>query len=210
MTKKYKIYTRTGDDGSTGLVGGARTRKNSLRITACGEIDTLNSYVGLARAQIKGSFLTVLDDILEHIQHELFNIGAEIATPIGVRSTMVHHTTKTQHLRLEEWIDILDETLPALRSFILPAGDTLVSLIHVSRAQCRTAERVVISLADKEKISKEVLIYLNRLSDLLFVMARYAANKLEVYEVPWNQKKVREGIALKIKNSSHKKKRPKK
>jgi cob(I)alamin adenosyltransferase len=206
MTKKYKIYTRTGDDGSTGLIGGSRVKKNSLRVVACGEIDTMNSYIGLVRSHLKSVAVTIIDEMLEQIQHELFNVGAEVATPVTQRTDKVNPILKKQHLRLEAWIDLLDDSLPALRSFILPAGNTLVSLIHISRAHCRAAERAVVSLADRERVSKDILVYLNRLSDLLFVMARYTGLVLEVNEVCWDQEKMRRPIAPRTINSSHQKK----
>ncbi|MFN4113796.1 MAG: cob(I)yrinic acid a,c-diamide adenosyltransferase [Sphingomonadaceae bacterium] len=176
MVKLNKIYTRTGDDGTTGLVDGSRTSKHSLRIAAIGEVDELNSALGLAAAAIaQGS----LCDALFRIQNDLFDLGADLATPLGkiggedfAPSDMVLRIVPSQVTWLEQQIDELNERLEPLTSFILPGGSVAAGQTHLARAIARRAERAVTALAGAEPVNPAASAYVNRLSDYLFVLAR--------------------------------------
>lgn len=165
-----KIYTRTGDLGETALFGGPRVGKDMIRIEACGEIDELNCALGVVRAE---SLPEAIDRLLSRLQNELFEVGAELATPDPVK-----HGTRTidqQHVeKLESEIDALSATIPELAAFILPAGVRAAAELHLARAICRRAERRLVALVrhSDDEISRALLAYLNRLSDLLFVLAR--------------------------------------
>lgn len=178
-----KIYTRTGDQGSTGLFGGPRVSKDDARIEAYGTVDELNAAIGMARAFGVSS---PIDQQLAQIQHQLFAIGAELATPDPER-----HGTRVigpPHIgQIEHWIDKHEETLPPLRQFILPAGNPAACHLHLARGICRRAERRVITLSRQqpEAISANLAVYLNRLSDLLFVLSRAANRDGGTEEVPW-------------------------
>lgn len=178
-----KIYTRTGDAGSTGLFGGPRVRKDDHRIEAYGTVDELNAAIGFART---GQLDQAVDAQLEQVQHELFSIGAELASPEpdrhGLRIIQATHIE-----RLERWIDQHEQTLPALKHFILPAGAGGASPLHLARAVCRRSERRVVTLAEHADaaVRGELVIYLNRLSDLLFVLARVASHRSGAPEVEW-------------------------
>jgi cob(I)alamin adenosyltransferase len=163
-----KVVTKTGDGGDTGLAGGARVSKASTRVAAYGDVDELNSLLGLARVHEKEARLSTM---LEHIQHQLFVVGADLATPAQLDSTRVE-PAEVQELEayLEELLDHIDP----LREFVLPGGGEAGALLHVARTVARRAERTAVALAAEEPVSKEIIIYLNRLSDLLFVMARYS------------------------------------
>ena len=178
-----KIYTKTGDSGETGLFGGPRVRKDHPRIAAYGDIDELNAAIALARS---ASLPPEIDRLLERIQHELFAVGAELATPDPVA-----HRTRwigTSHIQqLEQDIDRWESTLPPLRTFILPGGSPGSAQIHLSRCICRRAERQIVALAAMESISADLVIYVNRLSDLLFVLARVANHEAGIADVPWRQ-----------------------
>lgn len=178
-----KIYTRTGDAGSTGLFGGPRVSKDDDRIEAYGTVDELNATLGMARAAGVGP---AVDAQLEQIQHELFSIGAELATP----DPDEHHLriiTSSHVRRLEDWIDQHETALPALKHFILPAGAAAATQLHLARAICRRSERRVVTLVRRHEtsVSEDVLVYLNRLSDLLFVMTRVVNRHAGVDEVEW-------------------------
>lgn len=168
-----KIYTRTGDSGSTGLFGGPRVSKDNGRIEAYGTVDELNAAIGIVRSR---GLPMQIDTQLQTIQHELFSIGAELATPNPDQHAM--RIIGATHIeRLEQWIDQHEGTLPALKNFILPAGDSATTSTHLARSICRRAERRVVTLArqieaDESPISDEIIMYLNRLSDLMFVLAR--------------------------------------
>lgn len=180
-----KIYTKTGDDGTTGLVGGGRVRKNSLRVQAYGDVDELNSVVGLARTLIAGSE-SALADKIESLQHELFNIGAQLASdPENKVARAIPMVGSEQVGRLESWIDELSAELPELRAFVLPGGTDANAALHVCRAVCRRAERSVLTLQEAEGVPAELIKYLNRLSDLFFVMARFALYEQEGEEFIW-------------------------
>ena len=159
-----KIYTRTGDDGSTGLSDGSRVSKDSLRVEAIGAVDELNSQLGVLLAE--AGLGDAISACLTEIQHELFDLGGELSLP--------SHSciTETQVTQLENELDRLNEALPPLKEFILPGGSRAAALCHVARATCRRAERRLVTLAQTEAVSPASLHYLNRLSDLLFVMCR--------------------------------------
>jgi cob(I)alamin adenosyltransferase len=179
-----KIYTKTGDKGETSLFGGKREPKDSLRITAYGTVDELNSILGVCRA-----FNTVqqVDIILEELQHDLFTLGADLATPLDVQSRSIKRIQSNDIARLEEHIDTIDPTLEPLKNFILPTGNKSASLLHYARAVCRRAERLVTQLSKQETIGEHPLIYLNRLSDLLFVMARWVNSMSNTPETKWEK-----------------------
>lgn len=173
-----KIYTRTGDDGTTGLADGSRVNKDSLRMEAIGCVDELNSIVGMVCSH------SLPDDILHYltvIQHDLFDLGGELAIPD-------YNIMTPQHTEaLEQWLDELNKSLPYLKEFILPAGGAATSTCHLARSVCRRAERRCVSLNREEPLKAPLLTYLNRLSDLLFVMARSLARVEGGKEVYWNR-----------------------
>ncbi len=175
-----KIYTRTGDSGETGLFGGQRVAKDALRVHAYGTTDECNAALGLARA----SGLTAeLDALLAEVQNQLFVVGADLATP--GESVHIPRIGAGEVAQLEAAIDQLEGGLEPLRQFILPGGSPGAAYLHLARTICRRAERWVVSLAQAEPISPFVLIYLNRLSDLLFVAARAANAQASTADVPW-------------------------
>ncbi|WDQ15495.1 cob(I)yrinic acid a,c-diamide adenosyltransferase [Rhodopirellula sp. P2] len=194
-----KIYTRTGDSGTTGLFGGPRVAKDDTRIEAYGTVDELNATLGQVRSALEQSAadaseaqraLGELDARLVQVQHELFSIGAELASPHPDQFDL--RVIGNPHIeRLEEWIDDAEQHLPPLKQFILPGGSILASHVHLSRAVCRRAERRVISLADavqtETPISDTVIIYLNRLSDWLFVVSRLVNQILNVPDQIWEK-----------------------
>ena len=184
-----KIYTKTGDDGTTGLVGGTRLPKHDLRIDCYGTVDELNSYLGLVRDQAisKDSKTALLK-----IQEQLFIIGALLATdPEKLKDDSKRKRLGIAFLKgesitfLEAQIDAMNATLPALTHFILPGGHQTVSFCHIARCICRRAERNVSKLNVEQPTQPELLIYLNRLSDFLFVLARKLSNELEAEELKW-------------------------
>jgi cob(I)alamin adenosyltransferase len=177
-----RIYTKTGDKGSTSLFGGKRTTKDSLRIEAYGTVDEFNSALGIARAL---NPQMDLDEIIESLQNDLFVLGADLATPLGTRSSNVQRIQSDHITDLEHTIDKLDARLQPLSSFVLPGGSQLASQLHLARTICRRAERFVVKLSRKEKIGHLCIVYLNRLSDLLFVMARFANHTDGRQETPW-------------------------
>src|ERR1700730_16568014 len=179
MVKLNKIYTRTGDDGTTGLGGGERRKKYDLRIAAYGTIDETNAAIGLARLHTTGD--GTLDGALARIQNDLFDVGADLCTPGkgkgpgGARLTV----TGNQVTWLEAEIDRLNAELSPLKSFVLPGGSAAAAYLHLARTLCRRAERLIAELKDRpdESVGAEVLKYVNRLSDFLFVASRYANGK---------------------------------
>lgn len=184
--EKSKLYTRTGDDGTTSLVGGKRAKKNSVRLEAYGTVDEFNSVLGALGAAWREAFPDDFDthNLLTAIQSELFNIGAYLATeyltPVPCKGL-----AQADIDRVEEAIDTIDLQVPPLKSFVLPGGSMSASLAHIARAICRRAERRVLDLADQAPVAPEVLAYLNRVSDLLFVLARQANNRIGLPDVPW-------------------------
>ena len=171
-----KIYTRTGDDGTTGLGDGTRVAKDSLRVEAYGTVDELNSALGVA---LTTNLPTEVRDALAPIQHELFDLGGELCVP-GREALR-----EEQVARLERTLDSLNANLPPLKDFVLPGGSEPGALLHCARTICRRAERSVVSLAREETTNPLALKYLNRLSDLLFVAARYVNTADGVAEVLW-------------------------
>ena len=181
-----KIYTKTGDTGTTSLLGGARVSKAHIRIEAYGTVDELNSYIGLLRDQPVNQNRK---DILKTIQDRLFTLGADLATEPGKDKVVKPDLFESDIDLLETEMDLMDEQLPALTSFILPGGHQSVSFAHLARCVCRRAERISIALNDQEKVSPLVIKYLNRLSDYLFVLGRLMAQELNAEEVKWEPRK---------------------
>jgi cob(I)alamin adenosyltransferase len=179
MVKINKIYTRTGDDGTTGLVVGDRRLKNDARIEAYGVVDECNSIIGIARLHTSGD----LDAMLKRIQNEMFDLGADLATPEGDYSWEPLRIVASQATRLEAEIDLLNKDMQPLTSFILPAGTPASTYLHLARTVARRAERVMVTLAQTEAISPDCLKYINRLSDFLFCAARFC-NK-EAGDILW-------------------------
>ena len=180
-----KIYTKTGDDGSTGLFGGERIPKDHFRIEAYGTVDETNSVLGIVRSHAadhpEHSFM---DSLMHQIQSELFVLGADLATPNDAKVNVPRiEEAHIQHL--EQTIDTLDNQLPPLKHFILPAGSVLASYLHLARTTCRRAERQTVKLGHNSSINPMAIQYLNRLSDLLFVLARWANLKLGLNEEAW-------------------------
>jgi len=178
-----KIYTRTGDGGDTGLFDGTRVTKSDPRVAAYGDVDELNAWLGLVRTEVTESELTAM---LEQIQRDLFALGARLADPshkIAARVAKAAVTTEDIS-RLEGWIDQLESELPPLRRFILAGGSRGGALLHVARTICRRAERAMVSLG-QDAFEPELLVYVNRLSDLLFVMARAANRRAGTAEAEW-------------------------
>jgi cob(I)alamin adenosyltransferase len=175
-----KLYTRTGDDGTTGLIGGKRVSKDSPRIEACGSLDELNALLGVTRSH---ALPMRIDRILLHIQEQLFSIGAEIATPDEVGRGYSEFGGEAVR-SLENEIDALEISLPPLKRFILPGGAIAAAELHLARAVTRRAERQCVSLARIETRNPQILRYLNRLSDLCFVLARYVNRQYSIPELP--------------------------
>jgi cob(I)alamin adenosyltransferase len=177
-----KIYTRTGDDGSTGLLGPGRVSKSSVRVEAYGAVDELNAVIGVARA-IAGA-----DEVageLAAVQSRLFALGAELATIEPRALARLERISDRDVEEIEHWIDRLDRALPPLRHFILPGGTTLAAHVHLARTVCRRAERRLVSLREREAVEPVLIRYLNRLADLLFVLARSCNSGAGVAETEW-------------------------
>jgi cob(I)alamin adenosyltransferase len=178
-----KIYTRTGDNGTTGLFGGPRVSKDDVRIEAYGTVDELNASLGIARASGLGE---QIDAQLEVIQHELFAMGAELSAPDPVAKGL-RWLGPTQTGRLERWIDEHEDSLPKLTNFILPSGTSGACFLHLARGVCRRAERRLVTLSHQVPgaVSDDLIVYLNRLSDLLFVLSRVVNQTSGVGDVMW-------------------------
>jgi cob(I)alamin adenosyltransferase len=170
MVRLNKIYTRTGDKGSAGLVDGSRVSKSSPRMTAIGEVDEANAAIGLAIAELGPGRLA---DRLLTIQNDMFDLGADVATPGEVEGAL--RIVAPQVARLEAEIDAMNADLAPLTSFILPSGSAVVAALHVARAVVRRAERAAVALNESEQLNSQLLAYINRLSDHLFVAARHVA-----------------------------------
>lgn len=177
-----KIYTKTGDKGTTSLFGGKRVSKSDLRIETYGTIDELNSYVGLVRDQAVNQNRK---NVLVEIQDRLFTIGSILATEPGNTKVKIPSLIQKDVTNLEKEIDAMDASLPPMKSFVLPGGHQAVSFCHVARTVCRRAERLVIALDGQEKIDALVIQYLNRLSDYLFMLSRKMSAELNAEEMPW-------------------------
>ncbi len=178
-----KIYTRTGDKGETSLFGGKRISKDEPRIEAYGSVDELNSVVGVARTFVEDKRV---NEILGIIQNQLFVLGADLATPSDVRSTATMRISDGDCTSLEKTIDEIEVQLEKLDSFVIPGGSRGASLLHQARTVCRRAERHIASLRKRGEISAQTLIFLNRLSDLLFVLARFENKNSGIKDHPWN------------------------
>jgi cob(I)alamin adenosyltransferase len=182
-----KIYTRTGDQGETALFGGERVSKDSARIEAYGDVDEVNAAVGVARAFLHDPDL---DTILATVQNNLFVLGGDLATPLppanGQVAYRIPRITADHVTAVEQFIDRADAELLPLHTFILPTGDQGAALLHLARTICRRAERRVVALTRHEQINPQAIVYLNRLSDLLFVIARLANHRAGVTETPWH------------------------
>ncbi len=185
MMEAMPIYTRTGDEGLTALVGGERVKKSTLRVAAYGTVDEANSALGLARSLLPGE-LAELDPLLDRLQRALFDLGSDLATlknsPAERHITRMHPEDVAG---LEAEIDRLEAELPPLKLFILPGGHPAAAALHLARTAVRRAEREAVALAEHEWVNAEALRYLNRLSDLLFVLARYVNHRLGVPEPIW-------------------------
>lgn len=178
-----KIYTKTGDSGETSLFAGGRVPKDAPRVEAYGTVDELNACLGMVCAQLpEGDVLACL----RRIQIELFDLGADLATPVSaVTRKEIPRAREEQTLRLEEWIDRYEVELPALTRFILPSGSLSGATLHFARTVCRRAEREVVTLGQQEPVNPEIIRYLNRLSDLLFVLARIVNQRSQMPETTW-------------------------
>jgi len=189
-----KIYTKTGDSGTTALFGGTRVAKHYIRIESYGTVDELNSHIGLIRDQEIDSHSK---KVLLVVQHNLFTLGAILATDpkkeilkSGKDRLNIPKIQEADVLLLESEMDLMSDTLPPMTHFILPGGHTTVSYCHIARCVCRRAERLVVLLNEKEPTDKFVLMYLNRLSDYLFVLARKLTHDLQAEEIKWVPKKL--------------------
>jgi cob(I)alamin adenosyltransferase len=180
-----KIYTRTGDEGETGLFGGGRVSKDHPRVAAYGDVDELNSVLGVARATEPAEFF---DQLLEAIQRDLFSIGGQLATPdpAPVAKALVKADLPMERVtEFERIIDASETELPPLRAFVLPAGTPKAAALHQARTVCRRAERSVVHLARESQIPPVFIVYLNRLSDLLFTLARLANFRSGISDATW-------------------------
>ncbi len=179
----FKIYTKTGDKGETSLIGGTRLPKHHIRIEAYGNVDELNSFVGLIRDNVSEKELF---DLLIEIQDRLFTLGSLLASDPAKDIKMQLPLIKEEDIvLLEKSIDKMNETLPEMKHFVLPGGHTTVSYCHVARCVCRRAERATLKLAENEKVDEILYKYLNRLSDYLFVLSRKLAMDLKADEIKW-------------------------
>lgn len=203
MVKINKIYTRTGDDGTTGLVGGSRVSKDSLKVQAYGDVDELNSWIGLVRTVLltpprretptddDGHSTSNVEDAstleqLATIQNILFDIGAVLASSAHITWPTKRTDLTDDVTHIEHWIDLLSAKVPELRSFVLPGGSLANSYLHIARTVCRRAERSVVALVHEETMPEGILHYLNRLSDYLFALARFQLAKVGGEEFLWN------------------------
>jgi cob(I)alamin adenosyltransferase len=179
-----KIYTKTGDKGKTSLIGGTKVFKSDLRIEAYGTVDELNSFIGLCFDQLKSHNI---HNVLSEVQDRLFTVGSALACdPEKETKLKIPDLHEGDVELLEKEIDKMNEVLPVMKSFILPGGHVAVSSLHIARTVCRRAERRCVKMQKKEmEVENLIIKYLNRLSDYLFVLARFAAQQLNVEEIPW-------------------------
>ncbi len=177
-----KIYTKTGDDGTTGLVGGKRVKKSNLRIIAYGAIDELNSSIGIV---LSSSLDSDISELLTQIQNQLFVVGADLANP--KLSDATNRVSIDMVTFLEKYIDNFESELLPIAYFILPGGNQVASWLHLARAICRRAETSIASLSESEQINKTCQIYINRLSDLLFVIARVINKRSKIKDIAWKK-----------------------
>jgi cob(I)alamin adenosyltransferase len=178
-----KIYTKTGDQGETSLFAGGRVRKNHLRVEAYGTVDELNSCLGLARSF---NLPAQADAWLEIVQNDLFTLGADLATPDAAKAEWLVRVKMEQVTPLEGWIDAMDADLPPLKNFILPGGTSGAGALHLARTICRRAERIAVQLGEEDTINTLVIMYLNRLSDFLFTLARWVNFQAGESETKWS------------------------
>ena len=178
----FKVYTKTGDKGQTSLIGGTRLPKQHIRIEAYGTVDELNSWIGLLRDQaIDANSIKILLEV----QDRLFTIGSLLAADPAKNKMKLPDIKEEDIVLLEKEIDVMEETLPPMKNFVLPGGHTTVSYCHLARCVCRRGERAVLRVAENEKVDELVYKYLNRLSDYLFVLSRKLAHDLKAPETPW-------------------------
>lgn len=177
-----KIYTKSGDDGTTALGGGIRVKKNDDRVEAYGTVDELNSVIGAA---VAFELDETLDAYLTRIQNWLFDVGADLAFSHSEDGWKPERIKEKHIHQLESWIDELENGLPELRQFILPGGSKPSSMLHLARTVCRRAERLIVKVVDQENNGQLILKFMNRLSDLLFVMARYQNQHSQVKDITW-------------------------
>ncbi|NNC94203.1 MAG: cob(I)yrinic acid a,c-diamide adenosyltransferase [Chitinophagales bacterium] len=180
-----KIYTKTGDKGKTSLVGGKRVSKGHDRINVYGTVDELNSFIGMIRDHNSDEGM---DKVLHKIQNELFVVGSRLASEAGKSPNYLSEIDNEQIIFLEGAIDSMNEELEPLKNFILPGGHPLVSYCHIARCVCRRAERLAVNLAESEELEENIIVYLNRLSDFLFTLARKFSKDLGVDEILWSSK----------------------
>ena len=184
-----RLYTKTGDDGTTGLFGGVRVNKDSERVEAYGTVDELNAVLGLVRAS---GAPAEIDELLEAIQNDLFAVGAEIACAPGKEVRLACDPVGDGRIAaLEQAIDRADSALPALKNFVLPGGSPSAAALHHARTVCRRAERLLVRTGRSGSLRNELVIYLNRLSDLLFALARRANQLAGIPDVPWQPRQER-------------------
>lgn len=183
MGKEFKVYTKTGDDGTTGLVGGNRVKKYDLRLECYGTVDELNASVGLIRAYPIDEEIKTL---LVQIQNKLFNIGSRLASDEKGDAFTANLAIQQEDIQvLEDAIDGFEETLPELRNFILPGGELSVAQCHMARTICRRAERRIVEFSEDTPVQEEIVKYINRLSDFMFVLARKLSQNNGVQETQW-------------------------
>lgn len=180
-----KIYTKTGDEGTTSLIGGTRVSKSHERVEAYGTVDELNAHMGLIRDMEVNA---TREPLIHQIQNKLFVIGAMLASDSDNKNNQVPQIKAVDVAKLEKAIDEMQTHLPPMRHFILPGGHTAVSFCHLARCVCRRAERLVVKLHEKEGVDPLIIVYLNRLSDYLFVLSRSIAQELNVQEIHWKGK----------------------
>ena len=186
MPRITKVYTRTGDDGTTGVSGGHRVRKDALRIEAYGTVDELNAAIGVVTTS---SPEVALHQPLAEMRNKLFHLGAELSVlPEDLEASQGPRIRQADTDGLEHLMDQLSENLPPLENFVLPGGTAAAAQLHVARTVCRRAERLLVALAQKETVREQALVYLNRLSDALFVMARYDNAASGVEDVLWDSR----------------------
>jgi cob(I)alamin adenosyltransferase len=177
-----KIYTKTGDEGQTSLLGGSRVPKHHLRIETYGTVDELNSFLGLLRDHLNDEDQVKL---IIRIQEQLFTIGSHLATEPGKHNIKLPEVHEEEVDYLETSIDLMNEVLPEMRNFVLPGGHQAVSTCHVARCVCRRAERLAVHLSEEAQVNPLILKYLNRLSDFLFVLSRKITFDIGAIEIPW-------------------------
>lgn len=193
-----KIYTKTGDDGDTGLFDGSRVRKNDPRVDAYGTVDELNAHLGVLAAAVRMRIeqepsharLDAWQKLAERtttIQHELFTLGAELATPGERNRERMPRIVPSHSATLETWIDDATAQVKPLRAFVLPGGDPIAAQLHVCRTVCRRAERAIVTADANRRVPREIVIYMNRLSDLLFTWARLANDLSGTEDVEWRK-----------------------